>query len=61
MGRDQISPQKKGGKADAVVKRRLSAGLETVTDFSFLIRSQARLIHWAKAAGRADRPQNLLP
>ena len=26
IGRDQISPQKKGGKADPVVKRRLSAG-----------------------------------
>jgi hypothetical protein len=28
IGRDQISPQKKGGKADPVVKRRVSAGSE---------------------------------
>ena len=26
IGRDQVSPQKKGGKADPVVKRRLSSG-----------------------------------
>ena len=33
MGRDQISPQKKGSKSDPVVKRMLVARLETVTDF----------------------------
>ena len=27
IGRDQINPQKTGGKADPVVKRRLSQGL----------------------------------